>query len=110
MELEQVLIWTIEWNKIIEEYLRKVNYTDSIYVVIDEPELHINSSIQRKLINEINSIIPDNCQIWIATHSIGFIRSLQEELNNVSQIIEFEEDNNWASQTYFLKPIKKKQK
>ena len=28
--------------------------------------------------------------------------ALQEELNNVSQIIEFEEDNNWASETYIL--------
>ena len=91
---------------LLDLYLRKDNYTDSIYV-IDEPELHINSSIQRKLINEINSIVPDNCQIWIATHSIGFIRSLQEELNNESQIIEFEEDNNWASEKYILKPLKK---
>lgn len=87
-------------------YLRKDVYTDSIYI-IDEPELHLNTAIQRKLLIEINKMIPDNCQIWIATHSIGFLRALQEELNAESQIIKFSEDNQWASQPYVLKPLVK---
>lgn len=89
---------------LLDLYLRRETYNDTIYI-IDEPELHINTAIQRKLIVEIDKFIPDNCQIWIATHSIGFLRSLQEELNDKSQIIEFEGDKEWASKSYELKPI-----
>lgn len=39
--------------------------------------------------------------------SIGFLRALQDELNEVSQIIEFKEDNKWASQAYTLTPMVK---
>ena len=91
---------------LLDLYLRKDEYTDSIYI-IDEPELHLNTAIQRKLLIEINKMIPENCQIWVATHSAGFLRALQDELNNESQIIEFREDNLWASQVYELKPIVK---
>lgn len=91
---------------LLDLYLRKDDYNDSIYI-IDEPELHLNTAIQRKLLLEINKMIPENCQIWVATHSIGFLRALQDELNDVSQIIEFPENNKWASQSYVLKPMVK---
>jgi len=91
---------------LLDLYLRKDEYTDSIYI-IDEPELHLNTSIQRKLLVEINRMVPDNCQIWIATHSAGFLRALQDELNEDSQIIEFDNEKQWASQAYTLTPMKK---
>ena len=91
---------------LLDIYLRKDEYTDSIFI-IDEPELHLNTAIQRKLLIEINRMVPENCQIWVATHSIGFLRALQDELNEVSQIIEFKEDNKWASQAYTLTPMVK---
>ena len=65
----------------------------------------MNTKIQRKLLIEINKLVPDNCQIWIATHSIGFMRALQDELNDESQVIEFKENNQWASRAYTLKPM-----
>ena len=91
---------------LLDLYLRKEDYTESIYI-IDEPELHLNTAIQRKLLIEINKLIPQNCQIWVATHSIGFLRALQDELNDISQIIEFKDENQWASQTYTLTPMVK---
>ena len=91
---------------LLDLYLRKDEYTDSIYI-IDEPELHLNTAIQRKLLVEINRMVPNNCQMWIATHSAGFLRALQDELSQESQIVEFKEDNQWASQAYILTPMKK---
>jgi len=91
---------------LLDLYIRKDEYTDSIYI-IDEPELHLNTAIQRKLLLEMNKMIPENCQIWVATHSIGFLRVLQDELNDLSQIIEFKEEYKWASQAYTLTPMKK---
>ena len=89
---------------LLDLYLRKDEYIDSIYI-IDEPELHLNTAIQRKLLVEINKMIPENCQIWVATHSIGFLRALQDELGDVSQIIEFKEENRWASESYILESM-----
>lgn len=89
---------------LLDLYLRRDEYTDSIYL-FDEPELHLNTSIQRALLLEINKLIPQNCQIWIATHSIGFLRAIQEELKDDSQIIRFDKDKKWASETYVLHPV-----
>lgn len=90
---------------LLDLYLRKDHYDDSIYI-IDEPELHLNTSIQRMLLIEINKMVPKNCQIWIATHSIGFLRAIQDELKDESQIIEFKKENMWASKEYTLIPAK----
>lgn len=91
---------------LLDLYLRKDHYTDSIYI-IDEPELHLNTAIQKSLLIEINKMVPENCQIWVATHSIGFLRALQDELSDQSQVIYFDEENQWASKTYYLTPIQK---
>lgn len=86
---------------LLDLYLRKEEYRGKIYV-IDEPELHINTAIQRKLLIEIDKLIDDESQLWIATHSIGFIRCLQEELKEKSQIIEFKEDLKYDSESITL--------
>lgn len=91
---------------LLDLYLRKDVYVDTIYIV-DEPELHLNTAIQKNLLIEINKMVPPNCQIWVATHSIGFLRALQDELNDDSDIIEFCAENKWAAQPYILKPMVK---
>lgn len=91
---------------LLDLYLRKEEYNDTIFL-FDEPELHINTSIQKKLLLEINKMVGENCQIWIATHSIGFLRALQEDLKDECQIIQFENGVDWASSTQVLRPIKK---
>ena len=90
---------------LLDLYLRKEDYDDTIFL-IDEPELHLNSVIQRKFLNEINNLIGEKCQIWIATHSIGFLRALKEDFAENSQIIYFNSNNKWASEKYVLKPEK----
>jgi energy-coupling factor transporter ATP-binding protein EcfA2 len=65
-------------------------FSDTVYA-IDEPELHLNTSIQRKLLSELASLIPENCQLWVATHSIGFLRALQQDLAEHSQVFDFSE-------------------
>jgi predicted ATPase len=90
---------------ILDLHLRRDEYDDTIFL-IDEPELHINTAIQKKLLIEIDQLIGKNCQIWIATHSIGFLRALKEELKDQSQIIQFSDDANLASELQVLQPIK----
>lgn len=91
---------------LLDLYLRKDDFTDTVFL-IDEPELHINTSIQKKLLLEINKLVGDDCQIWVATHSIGFLRALQDELKDECQIIHFPAGVNLASTPQTLTPALK---
>jgi len=91
---------------LLDLYLRQEEYNETVFL-IDEPELHINTSIQKKLLLEINKLVGVNCQIWLATHSIGFLRALQEDLKDDCQIIQFQKGINWASTQQTVIPIKK---
>lgn len=75
---------------IIDLIVKTPTYNDTVFC-IDEPELHINTAIQRNLLVEVEKLIPDTCQLWLATHSIGFLRALQEELKDKSQVLDFSE-------------------
>jgi len=90
---------------LLDLYLRKDDYNETVFL-IDEPELHINTSIQRKLLAEINGLVGQNCQIWLTTHSIGFLRALQTEMRGECQIIHFRPEYELASQPFTLRPSK----
>ena len=75
---------------VIDLIVKSEEYTETVYC-IDEPDLHLSTAIQRKLLVEIDKLIPENCQLWIATHSIGFMRTLQNDLKEKSQILDFSE-------------------
>lgn len=89
-------------NLILDLYIKKDTYSNSV-ICIDEPELHLSTAIQRKLLIEIEKLIPDNSQLWVATHSIGFLRALQEELKPKSVVIDF--TNIDFDQVVTVKPI-----
>jgi predicted ATPase len=91
---------------LLDLYLRKDEYRETIFL-LDEPELHINTAIQRNLLIEINKLIGENCQIWITTHSIGFLRTLQEELKDDCQIIHFKSEYELAAKPYTLTPMER---
>lgn len=73
---------------VLDLIIKKKEFNDTVFC-IDEPELHLNTAIQRKLLIEIEKLIPDNCQLWVATHSIGFLRALQEDLKEKTAVIDF---------------------
>jgi predicted ATPase len=90
---------------LLDLYLRKVDYNDTVFL-LDEPELHINTSIQGNLLVEIDRLVGSDCQIWITTHSIGFLRALQTRMREKCQIIQFRPEFKLASETHTLKPVK----
>lgn len=91
---------------LLDLYLRQDEYNDTVFL-LDEPELHINTAIQKKLLVEINRLIGENCQLWVTTHSIGFLRALQEDLKDECEIIQFQDDMSLASVAYTLRPMRK---
>lgn len=91
---------------LLDLYLRQDEYNETIFL-LDEPELHISTAIQKKLLLEINRLIGPNCQLWLTTHSIGFLRALQGDLKDECQIIQFKENINLAATVQTLVPMKK---
>lgn len=88
---------------LLDLYLRKYDYSDTVFL-IDEPELHINTAIQGKLLSEIDRLVGPNCQIWLTTHSIGYLRALQA-LTSRCQIIHFRPEFNLAAERHVLTPV-----
>jgi len=91
---------------LLDLYLRQDAYGSTIFL-IDEPELHINTAVQRKLLLEIDRMVGENCQIWIATHSIGFLRALQNDIGDDCQVIHFDPNVPYVSRTHTLIPMDK---
>jgi len=89
---------------ILDLITRAASFDDTVYC-IDEPELHLNTAIQRKLLIEIERIVPPNCQLWLATHSIGFLRALQDELADRCAVLDFSEKNYFQG-SHTIAPMK----
>lgn len=76
------------FNILINLLSRKKHYQDTIYF-IDELDLHLNTRLQYNLLKEITEYwIPDNCQLWTASHSYGFIDYARE--SDHAAIIDFD--------------------
>ncbi len=61
------------FDLVLDFVLRTDVFTDSIYC-LDEPELHVGIRVQASLLRAFLQNLPDKCQLWVATHSIGMMR------------------------------------
>ncbi|RYD85401.1 MAG: ATP-binding protein [Verrucomicrobiaceae bacterium] len=62
---------------LLDLHVKGKYYTDSVYC-IDEMETHLHTRMQGALAKEMVRIIPENCQLWLSTHSLGVLRAAQE--------------------------------
>jgi len=87
---------------LLDLLVRKNFYQDTIYY-FDELDLHLNTKLQYRLLKEIvENWIPAGCQLWTASHSLGFIEYANEVDNAV--IIDFDELDFDKPQTLFVQP------
>lgn len=56
------------------DFVIKNQYYKNTVFCIDEPETHIHTSLQAKLLSILFGLVPDNSQLWIATHSFGMMK------------------------------------
>lgn len=90
---------------LLDLIIKTREFNDTV-VAIDEPELHMHSGLQRTLLREVYDLMPDTCQLWVATHSIGFIRGAVELLRshpNEVVILDFSDVD--FDQTQIIQPI-----
>ena len=65
------------FDLLLDVVVNKVAFNDSLYCV-DEPEIHLSTKLQGALLKELYRLVPGNSQLWLATHSIGMVRTAQE--------------------------------
>ena len=65
------------FDLLLDMVVNKAAFDDSLYCV-DEPEAHLSTRLQGRLLKELCGLIPENSQLWLATHSIGMVRAAQE--------------------------------
>jgi len=68
---------------LLDLIIKSTYFTDTVFC-IDEPETHMHTSLQSRLLAEMYKLIPNNSQLWLATHSIGMLKEA-ELLNEHNQ-------------------------
>jgi hypothetical protein len=84
----------------------KMGYFDDSILCIDEPESHVNPSVQSALLRELLTLTPPQSQLWLATHAIGMLRcarDIEQETPGSVSFINFEAD---FDKPVVLKPTK----
>ncbi len=79
------------FNILLNLLTRKEYFQDTIYF-LDEIDLHLNTQLQKNLLKEVTeNWILENCQLWTASHSLGFIEYANEAEH--AAIIDFDNLN-----------------
>ncbi|MEA2760635.1 MAG: hypothetical protein QOH65_3467, partial [Methylobacteriaceae bacterium] len=65
------------FDLILDIVIKRASFSDAVYC-IDEPEAHMNTRLQGKLLEELFTLVPEPSQLWIASHSIGMMRKARE--------------------------------
>ncbi len=60
------------------DFIMAVRHFNDTVFCIDEPELHLNTRLQASLMRVLYDLLPEHCQLILATHSIGMMRSALE--------------------------------
>jgi AAA15 family ATPase/GTPase len=90
------------FNILINLLSRRDIFKDTIYF-FDEIDLHLNTKLQFNLIKEITEHwMPENCQFWTASHSLGFIEYANQSEN--AALIDLDELNFDVPQTLLPTP------
>lgn len=65
------------FDLVLDLVIQSTYYKNAIYC-IDEPEAHMHTQLQGKVLRELLKLIPNDSQLWISTHSIGMLKEAEE--------------------------------
>lgn len=65
------------FDLILDMVVQSKYYPDAVYC-IDEPELHMHTKLQGKVLRELYLLIPSRSQLWVSTHSIGMLQEAED--------------------------------
>ena len=65
------------FDLVLDLVVARRSYDDTLFC-IDEPESHMNAKLQAELLSVLYDLIPEKCQLMLATHSIGMMRRARD--------------------------------
>lgn len=65
------------FDLLLDMVIKSVYFKNTVYC-IDEPEIHMHTALQSKLLAEMYNLVLDNSQLWLSTHSIGMLEKLRK--------------------------------
>lgn len=65
------------FDLLLDVIVKRREYDNTIFC-IDEPEAHMNTRLQGALLKELYDATGPECQLWLATHSIGMMRKARD--------------------------------
>jgi len=92
------------FDLILDMIIKSSFYSDAIFC-IDEPEAHMHTRLQSKVLKELYNLTPANSQLWISTHSIGMLKEAENiEQNNPGTVVFLNFDNRDFDLSQVMKP------
>jgi predicted ATPase len=89
------------------DFVVKTEEFNNTVFCLDEPEMHMHSRLQATLLNELYLQLPDKCQLWIATHSIGMIKRAMELYQaNSQEVVFLDFDGKNFDEAVILEPVR----
>lgn len=94
------------FDLVLDLIIKASYYSDAVFC-IDEPEAHMHTRLQAKVLRELYNLTPDNSQLWISTHSIGMLKEAEEiEEGAPGTVVFLDFDNRDFDLTETIKPTK----
>ena len=89
---------------VLDFIVAKRAYDDTMFC-IDEPEAHMHASLQAELLSVVYEIVPENCQLLLATHSIGMMRRARDiEAASPGSVVFLDFDGRNFDETVVIEP------
>ncbi len=74
------------FDLLLDIFVKRQEYQDAVYC-IDEPEAHMAAALQGPLLDAMLDLLPEKSQMWIATHSIGFVRQASDRMRERGDVV-----------------------
>ena len=75
------------FDLVLDLVIARRDYDNTVFC-IDEPESHMSARLQAELLSVLYDLIPENCQLMLATHSIGMMRRARDiEATNPGRVV-----------------------
>ncbi|MGL5419859.1 MAG: AAA family ATPase [Plesiomonas shigelloides] len=92
------------FDLVLDMIIKSSFYSDAIFC-IDEPEAHMHTRLQSKVLRELYNLTPDNSQLWVSTHSIGMLKEAEDiEDENPGTVVFLDFDNRDFDLTEVIQP------
>ncbi len=94
------------FDLILDMVIQARYYPDAIYC-IDEPEAHMHTKLQGKVLRELYFLVPENSQLWLSTHSIGMLQEAEDiEKVNPGTVVFLDFDGRDFDSDEIIRPAK----